>query len=81
MTIMESRPLGQSGISLGTLGFGGGPVGWRSTPEVESEVDALLDAVISYLPAATATTPVKPVTGTGLLRQVFVLSPSWPALL
>lgn len=44
MTSMESRPLGQSGISLGTLGFGGGPVGWRSTPEVESEADALLDA-------------------------------------
>ena len=43
MTIAQ-RKLGRTGLELTTLGFGGGPIGWRATPDVEREADDLLDA-------------------------------------
>ncbi|MDA0991196.1 MAG: aldo/keto reductase [Verrucomicrobia bacterium] len=41
MTI-ERRQLGGTGLDLTTLGFGGGPVGWRATPDIDREADDLL---------------------------------------
>jgi len=44
MTNLPTRSLGRTGLTLTTLGFGGGPIGWRNTPEVEQEATALIDA-------------------------------------
>jgi D-threo-aldose 1-dehydrogenase len=37
------RTLGRSGLRLTSLGFGGGPVGWRQTPDADGAAEALLD--------------------------------------
>ena len=54
MTI--SRELGDSGLRLTTLGFGGGPVGWLDAPDAESEarlaVEAAWDAGVRYFDTA-----------------------------
>jgi len=38
------RSLGTTGLQLTTLGFGGGPIGWRTAPDVDREAEALFDA-------------------------------------
>jgi D-threo-aldose 1-dehydrogenase len=37
------RTLGRSGLRLTSLGFGGGPVGWRRTQDADSAAETLLD--------------------------------------
>jgi D-threo-aldose 1-dehydrogenase len=44
MTSLDMRLLGRTGLRLTTLGFGGGPIGWRNTPEVDDEAQSLLQA-------------------------------------
>jgi D-threo-aldose 1-dehydrogenase len=39
---ISSRILGKSGLTLTSLGFGGGPIGWRDTKDVEAEADRLI---------------------------------------
>lgn len=42
MSDLRKRALGSTNLELTTLGFGGGPVGWRDTPNVEREAADLL---------------------------------------
>ena len=44
MTTIDRRELGRTGLRLTTLGFGGGPIGWRRTAAVDDEADELLEA-------------------------------------
>jgi D-threo-aldose 1-dehydrogenase len=44
MTTIDRRELGRTGLRLTTLGFGGGPIGWRRTAAVDDEANELLEA-------------------------------------
>lgn len=44
MTTIAVRQLGRTGPNLTSLGFGGGPIGWRNTANVDAEAEALIDA-------------------------------------
>jgi len=47
MTELEPFPvreLGRTGLQVSVPGFGGGPVGWRATPDAEAEADRLMIA-------------------------------------
>ena len=53
---MEQRTFGKTGLLVTSLGFGAGPIGFLGTghKQVESIVNALLDAGLNFIDTAAA---------------------------